>query len=140
MPYNVKNPTQMTGLHFKSMRSYILSALLLGIVAYSCKSEEAPAPDTGPRPTGCDTVQVNAAYVMTVIQTNCTSKGCHPGGNSPAEANFSSLNGVRSFISDNEDIFRLRALSDNADMPPMGRLRKGMRDSIGCWISKGMPD
>jgi hypothetical protein len=128
----------MRGLHLQTVKTYFFAALL-GSALYSCKSEEAPAPDTG-SDTGCNTKQVSSAYVMATIQANCTSKGCHPGGNSPAEANFSSVNNLRSFIQDNENIFRLRVLSDNADMPPRGRLSKATRDSIGCWISNGMPE
>jgi cytochrome c5 len=121
------------------MRTYLLLLGLLAVTVYSCTNKEAAAPDTGPVPSGCDAVEITAADVYAVITSRCT--GCHSGSTAPKGADFSTLNKFKSFVSSNEATFRLRALSAQADMPPNGGpLRQSLRDSISCWIEKGMPE
>ncbi|TWI91231.1 hypothetical protein [Chitinophaga japonensis] len=120
------------------MRTYLLLTSLLAIAIYSCTNKEAAAPDTGPVVNNCDTLQISAAFVYGVIQSNCTF--CHSGSTAPRGADFSTQDKFESFVSSNETTFRLRVLSAQADMPPSGALRQSLRDSISCWISKGMPE
>lgn len=119
-----------------------LLPLSLALLIYSCTAEKAPAPDTG-SVTACDTAKISSGYVIAAIQTNCTSRSCHPGGNSPAVADFSTPEKLRSYINGHEELFRERVTGPQADMPQsqlFPALRSSMRDSIGCWISNGMPD
>ncbi len=120
------------------MKTYLLLLGLLAVTIYSCTNKEAAAPDTGPQPTGCDAIQITAADVYATITSRCT--GCHSGTTAPRGADFSTLNKFKSFVSSNEATFRLRVLSAQANMPPSGPLRQTLRDSISCWIEKGMPE
>jgi hypothetical protein len=81
---------------------------------------------------------ITSAYVYGIIQSKCT--GCHSGSGAPLGADFSTLNKLKSFIGSEEATFRLRVTSAQADMPPRGAMSTNVRDSIGCWISNGMPD
>jgi hypothetical protein len=120
------------------MKTYLLLITLLTVAVYSCTNKEAIAPDSGPQTGDCDSKQIPAAYVYGIIQSNCTR--CHSGSTAPAGADFSTLEKFRNFINGNEAEFRLRVTSAQADMPPRGALGAGVRDSINCWISKGMPE
>lgn len=120
------------------MRTYLLLLGLLALIIYSCTNKEAVEPNTGPEPTACDSMTITSADVYGVITTRCT--GCHSGSTAPAGADFSTLTKFRSFVSANNATFRQRVLSAQADMPPRGPLRQTLRDSISCWIDKGMPE
>lgn len=120
------------------MRTYLLLLGLLAMTIYSCTNKEAAAPDTGPEPSGCDLVTITAADVYATISARCA--GCHRGATAPNGADFSTQTKFLSFVSANTTTFRLRVLSAQADMPPSGALRQSLRDSISCWIEKGMPE
>jgi len=120
------------------MKTYLLLISLLAVTIYSCTNKEAVAPDTGPQTGDCDSRQIPAAYVYGIIQNKCT--GCHKGSNAPGGADFSTLEKFKGFVSSNEGEFRLRVTSAQADMPPSGALPAGVRDSINCWLSQGMPE
>lgn len=112
------------------------------ILLSACKNEEAPAPAKPGDKFDCSTAKITTAYAYAVIQANCTDRFCHPGGNSPANADFSTPEKLKSYISGRRAVFALRVTSAQADMPPGGfpALSAGMRDSIACWIEHGMPD
>lgn len=107
--------------------------------AMACKNEQAPAPQVK---TACDTAKIFTSYAVAVIQSNCTSKGCHPGGNSPAAANFSSADRIKAYIAAKPGIFAQRVTGPQADMPPAAftALSQGAKDSLACWVNHGMPD
>lgn len=121
-----------------------MKQLLTGLVfifCISCTSEKGPAPKDNP--TSCDTVLVTSARMYAIIQENCANRACHPGGGSPVAADFSTLNKLKTYISNNGAEFRLRATGPNADMPQSygyPQLSRATRDSIACWVGKGMPD
>lgn len=119
-----------------------LLAILLFVVAYGCTAEQAPAPDPGITVTACDTAVITSSYILTAIEGNCTSRGCHKGTGSTASTNFTTYAGLKAYLTSNEALFKERVTSANADMPPsrFAPLTKGMRDSIDCWLSHGMPE
>jgi hypothetical protein len=119
----------------------LLLPVLLCILVYGCTAEQAPAPDPGIPVTACDTAVITSSYVLTAIAGNCTSRGCHKGTGSTASTNFTTYDGLKSYLTANEAIFRERVTSAAADMPPGSspKLPQGMRDSINCWLSHGMP-
>ncbi|MCW3462872.1 hypothetical protein [Chitinophaga nivalis] len=108
----------------------------------ACKNEQAPAPvlpvDTTFR---CEKARVTTAYVFEALQVNCTSRKCHP-GRGPVAADFSTPEKLKTYISNSRAVFEARVTGPQANMPPsrFPPLTKGMKDSIACWISKGMPD
>ncbi|CAL1521581.1 hypothetical protein [Chitinophaga sp. MM2321] len=122
------------------MKTFML--LLSGcILMTACKNEQAPAPATGA--IDCSVAKITTAYVFGVVQANCTDRKCHPGGNSPVIADFSTTDKLKGYISTQRAIFLLRVTSPQADMPQsqlFPALSRGMRDSIACWVGHGMPD
>lgn len=123
------------------MRSFLtgLGFIFCCAYAWSCSSEKAPEPSNA----ACDTMMVTSARIYAIIQASCTNFNCHPGGGSPVVADFSSLAGLKSYIGSHGADFRLRVTSTNADMPQsqgFPPLPRAVRDSIACWIEKGMPD
>lgn len=123
------------------MRSFLtgLGFILCCAYAWSCSSEKAPEPSN----TACDTMMVTSARIYAIIQASCTNFNCHPGGGSPVVADFSSLAELKSYIGSHGADFRLRVTSANADMPQsqgFPPLSRAVRDSIACWMEKGMPD
>jgi hypothetical protein len=120
------------------MKTYLLLLGLLAVTIYSCTNKEAAAPDTGPEPSGCAAVVINSTDVYATISARCT--GCHRGATPAGGADFSTQTKFMSFVAANTTTFRLRVLSAQADMPPSGALRQSLRDSISCWIDKGMPE
>ncbi|SFD25513.1 hypothetical protein SAMN05518672_1011296 [Chitinophaga sp. CF118] len=123
------------------MRANLLPVLLLAL-AYGCTAEQAPAPDPGIPVTACDTAVITSSYVLTSIAGNCTSRGCHKGTGATASSDFTTYAKLKTYLTSNEAIFRSRVISADADMPPsrFPDLSVGMRDSIACWISHGMPE
>jgi hypothetical protein len=121
------------------MKTLLLPTLLC-LLVYGCTAEHAPAPDPGITVTACDTAVITSSYVLTVVATNCTNR-CHKGTGSTASTNFTTYDGLKSYIVANEAIFRERVTSAEADMPPGSspKLAQSTRDSINCWISHGMP-
>lgn len=88
-------------------------------------------------------MSITSARIYAIVQTNCTNRSCHPGGGSPVVADFSSLAKLKAYIGSNGSTFRTRVTGPNADMPQsMGfpALPGAVRDSIACWMDKGMPD
>ncbi|MVT06687.1 hypothetical protein [Chitinophaga tropicalis] len=121
------------------MRTSLLPVLLM-LLVYGCTAEQAPAPDPGVQPTACDTSKITSAYIMTTVGANCTNGRCHKGTGNFVVSDFSTLEKLKTYLSANTALFRERVTGPNADMPPRGKLSQGMRDSIDCWISKGMPE
>jgi hypothetical protein len=118
-------------------KRFLLACLLLA----ACKNDQAPAPVSGG--VNCDAAVITTAYVLASIQANCTSRGCHPGGNSPAGADFSTAEKIKTYINTNRAMFELRVTGPQADMPQsqaFPAISQGMRDSIACWIAHGLPD
>lgn len=123
------------------MKVFILSFLLAMLVA--CTNKEAPQPAGAGSSVNCGTANITSAYAFAVIQTNCSNRACHPGGNSPEVADFSTLAKLKAYVNSRKSIFELRVTSAQADMPQSQTyppLSRGMRDSLACWIAKGMPD
>lgn len=123
------------------MRSILtgLGVILCCAYVWSCSSEKGPEPSNA----ACDTVMVTSARIYAIIQANCTNQNCHPGGGAPVVADFSTLAKFKSYISSNSANFKLRVTSANADMPQsqgFPPLPQAVRDSIACWVDKGMPD
>jgi hypothetical protein len=118
-----------------------LLAVLLFVVAYGCTAEHAPAPDPGITLTACDTAVITSSYVLTAIEGNCTSRGCHKGTGSTASSDFTTYDKLKAYLTANEALFKQRVTSATADMPPsrFAPLTQGMRDSIDCWIAHDMP-
>ncbi len=120
---------------------YLSGMLLLWLVYSACTSEQAPKPED--KNFACDTAVITSARIYTIIQQKCTNFGCHPGGGSPVGANFGTLASLKAYITLNGGTFAERVTSVNADMPQsqgFPELPRAVRDSIACWISKGMPD
>jgi len=116
---------------------FLLACLLLA----ACKNDKAPAPVSGG--INCDVAKITTTYVFASIQANCTSRGCHPGGNSPAVADFSTADKLKTYINTHRAMFELRVTGPQADMPQtqaFPALSQGMKDSIACWIAHGLPD
>lgn len=113
------------------------------VVFVACTSEKAPRPAVDlPGGDRCDNITVSATYVEATVRQYCTNPGCHrPGG--PASAfDFTTMGGLRGYINGNRDAFRQRVTSQNPTMPPAGSNLppRAFRDSIECWISKGLPE
>lgn len=135
---------------FKSMKTcnsptqQFMKQLLTGLVfifCIGCTSEKGPAPAS--TQVDCNTAVITSARMYAIIQENCTNRACHPGSGSPVLADFSTLAKLKTYVNGNEAMFRLRVTGPNADMPQvMGypALSRATRDSIACWIGKGMPD
>jgi hypothetical protein len=123
------------------MKTNLLAALLLFALVYGCTAEHAPAPDPGIPVSACDTAIITSAYVLTAIEGNCTSRGCHKGTGSTASSDFTTYEKLKAYITANGATFTDRVTSADADMPPSRypATTRGMRDSIACWISHGMP-
>ncbi|PSL49786.1 hypothetical protein CLV51_1011122 [Chitinophaga niastensis] len=119
-----------------------ITLFLLGcFLITACKNDKAPAPTSGG--VNCDVAKISTAYVFAAIQANCTSRNCHPGGNSPTVADFSTPDKLKAYINTKRAIFELRVTSAQADMPQSQQLpplSQGMKDSIACWIAHGLPD
>jgi hypothetical protein len=119
----------LTGLGFMLCCAYI----------WSCSSEKGPEPLN----SACENMSITSARVYAIVQTNCSNRGCHPGGSSPGVADFSSLAKLKTYISSNGSTFRTRVTGPNADMPQalgFPALSTAVKDSIACWVDKGMPD
>ncbi|MBO9729272.1 MAG: hypothetical protein J7623_11605 [Chitinophaga sp.] len=115
--------------------------LLICLVFAACKNEQAPPPVSGG--INCDAAKITTSYVLGVVQANCTSRNCHPGGSSPVVADFSTADKLKGYINTHRSTFDLRVTGPQADMPQsMGfpALSQGMKDSIACWIAHGLPD
>lgn len=111
------------------------------LFAAACKNEQAPSPVSGG--VNCDVAKITTSYALAAIQTNCTNRGCHPGGNSPVVADFSTATTLKAYINTHRSTFELRATGSLADMPQsqgFPALSQGMKDSIACWIAHGLPD
>ncbi len=119
----------------------MLAVLLLSLLVYGCTAEKAPAPDSGITVNACDTAVITSAYILTAVSDKCTSRGCHKGTGSTASTNFTTYAGIKAYIASNETLWKSRVTGADADMPPGStKLRQGMKDSINCWISHGMPE
>lgn len=113
---------------------------LCSVYVWSCTSEQAPQPQTVSK---CDTSNITSARIYAIVQQNCTNRSCHPGGGAPGVADFGTLPKLKTYITNNGGAFHARVTGPNADMPEfMGfpALPRAVRDSIACWIEKGMPD
>lgn len=124
------------------MKSFLtgLSVVLICAGYAACTSEQAPKPGNT---VDCDNTVVTSARIYQIVQQNCTNRSCHPGGGAPIVADFSSLAKLKSYISSNTNSWRLRVTDLNADMPQSQSypaLPRAVRDSIACWVNKGMPD
>ncbi|NSL88937.1 hypothetical protein ECE50_018995 [Chitinophaga sp. Mgbs1] len=115
--------------------------LLVSAIALitSCKNEQAPAPVSGG--LDCSKAKIDSSYVAAAIRTNCTSRGCHRGGASTIP-DFSSALKLKQFINNKPAVFALRVTGPQANMPPQRfpPLSQGMKDSLACWVARGMPD
>ncbi|WP_113615613.1 hypothetical protein [Chitinophaga flava] len=118
------------------LRTYLfLSGFVL---AAACKNEQAVAPASVDGKFDCNVALVTTSYVYNVVTANCTSRGCHRAGGS----DFSTADKLKSYISASRAVFTQRVTSAQATMPPsrFPALSQGTKDSIACWIEKGMPD
>ncbi len=119
---------------------WIMPALLAACLLAACTSEQAPEPTAN---NECSTVNVNTARIYEIVQQNCTNRSCHPGTGSPLISDFSTPAKLKSYISANGASWTFRVTGTNADMPQSQgypALSRAVRDSIACWVSKGMPD
>lgn len=122
------------------MQTRLLALSLFSLLVYSCTAEKAPAPGAGVTVTACDTAVITSAYILTAVSDKCTSRGCHKGTGATASTNFTTYTGIKGYITANEAVWKSRVTGADADMPPGStRLSQGMKDSINCWISHGMP-
>jgi hypothetical protein len=115
--------------------------LLASLLFAACKNDKAPAPVSGG--INCDVAKITTSYVLAAVQANCTSRNCHPGGNSPVVADFSTADKLKGYINTHRSLFELRVTGPQADMPQSQvypPLSQGMKDSIACWIAHGLPD
>ena len=124
------------------MKSFLtgFGVVLICIGYAACTSEQAPKPGSS---VNCATTDVKSARIYEIIQQNCTNRSCHPGGGAPIIADLSSLAKLKSYITANGNSWRLRVTDLNADMPQSQSypaLPRAVRDSIACWVNKGMPD
>lgn len=124
------------------MKSFLngLGVVILCAGYAACTSEQAPKPDST---VDCATTVVTSARIYQIVQQNCTNRSCHPGGGAPLIADFSSLAKLKSYINGNTNSWRIRVTDLNADMPQSQgypALSRLTRDSIACWVNKGMPD
>ena len=124
------------------MKSFLagLGAVMLCAGYAACTSEQAPKPGVA---VNCESTVVTSARIYAIVQQNCTNRSCHPGGSSPIIADFSSLAKLKSYINANGSSWRQRVTDPAADMPQAvgyPALPRAVRDSIACWVNKGMPD
>ncbi|UYQ93213.1 hypothetical protein MKQ68_24325 [Chitinophaga horti] len=123
------------------MMRYFSGLLLLWVIYSACTADKAPKPEAPI--VACDTATITSARIYAIVQQNCTNYACHPGGGAPSAANFSSQANLKAYINANKGLFAARVTAANADMPQsqgFPALPRAVRDSIACWISKGMPD
>ncbi|MBC9911442.1 hypothetical protein [Chitinophaga varians] len=117
--------------------------LLAGVILLAaCKNEQAPAPVIPNEGLDCQKARIVTTYAYQAIQVNCTSRGCHTGAIPRGRADFSTPDNLKAYITASRAVFTQRVTSAQADMPPsrFPALSKGMKDSLACWIEKGMPD
>ncbi|NML36664.1 hypothetical protein HHL17_05585 [Chitinophaga sp. G-6-1-13] len=117
--------------------------LLAGVILLAaCKNEQAPAPVIPNEGLDCKVARIVTTYVYQAMQVNCTSRGCHTGNIPRGRADFSTPDNLKAYITASRAVFIQRVTSAQADMPPsrFPALSKGMKDSIACWIERGMPD
>lgn len=124
------------------MKSFLTGLGIMMICAgyVACTSEKAPQPGTT---VSCENTVVTSARIYAIVQQNCTNRSCHPGGSSPLNADFSSLAKLKNYITTNGTTWRQRVTDAAADMPQSvgyPALPRPVRDSIACWVNKGMPD
>lgn len=124
------------------MKSFVtgLGVMLICTGYVACTSEKAPEPGTT---VSCENTVVTSARIYAIVQQNCTNRSCHPGGSSPLIADFSTLAKLKSYIATNGTSWRLRVTGPSADMPQFTGyppLTRATRDSIACWVEKGMPE
>lgn len=113
---------------------------MAGCLLAACTSEQAPEPTAN---TDCATINVTTSRIYEIVQQNCTNRSCHPGTGSPLIADFSTAAKLKNYISANGASWNFRVTGSGADMPQSQgypALSGAVRDSIACWVSKGMPD
>ncbi|WP_341834403.1 hypothetical protein WJU16_15530 [Chitinophaga pollutisoli] len=118
----------------------IWPVLLAGCFLSACTSEQAPEPSAS---ADCASVNVTTTRIYEIVQQNCTNRNCHPGGSSPLISDFSTPAKLKNYISANGENWMFRVTHSNADMPQSQgypALSRAVRDSIACWVNKGMPD
>ncbi len=136
----MKTMQTLTPILRRRPQRWYLPVLLAACLLTACTSEQAPEPTSN---TDCATVDVKTARIYELVQQHCTNRSCHPGTGSPLLADFSTPVKLKSYITANGASWAFRVTASNADMPQSQgypALSRAVRDSIACWVSKGMPD
>ncbi|XOV67207.1 MAG: hypothetical protein ACFHU9_16450 [Fluviicola sp.] len=115
--------------------TYIIIAIALPVgIMLSCKSDKV-----APENPDCPTEISFSSQVQPMIQTNCSTSGCHatPGPGKPA------LN-THAEISANASQIR-NVINKNPGEPqfmPLGgqKLADSLLQQFGCWIDQGLQD
>ncbi len=124
------------------MKSFLTGlAVVVTCVGYvACTSEQAPKPATS---VDCATTVVTGSRIYAIIQQNCTNRSCHPAGGAPLAADFSTPAKLKNYIANHGSSWNARVTGLSADMPQSvgyPALSRATRDSIACWVNKGMPE
>lgn len=105
------------------MAAIVCATILSGI--YACKKNS-----TTSTTTTCDgTASTYNSNMKTMINTYCTSSGCHP--------NYSTYTGIKSILTNGQ--FTSHVLSSK-DMPRGSSLSSDQLSKIQCWADAGYPE
>ncbi len=100
---------------------YFLTIILLISVIYSCKKKNAPK---------CDGTSSNYnSNIKSIINSSCTSSGCHP--------TYSTYLGLKSIL--DNGTFKQQVITSKS-MPKNSSLTSSQLNQIQCWIDAGYPE
>lgn len=107
----------------------LLSSFVL-LFFFSCKKDKNKLTPTcdGSHPT------YNSA-IRSIINSNCTSSGCHNSGSSRGD--FTTYSGIAPYL--NNGSFKREVLTDQT-MPKRDNLSQSELNSIQCWVNDGYPE
>jgi len=127
------------------MKSAIILVLIILLVSLGCNGVVLPEAQ------GCDLITATySTNVKPIIDQTCAYSGCHNGA-SRAPGNYSTIEGLRSFIEDGSFVNRVIDQQDNPSrgMPPNASvypesqqddLSPEQMEIIQCWIDGGFEE
>lgn len=110
-------------------KRFALLAVLSVIIFASCKKDNNKTPVCdGSNPT-------YNADIRSIINSNCTSSGCHDAGS--GDGDFTSYNGLEAVL--NNGRFESEVLK-NQTMPEGTSLSESQLNKLQCWADNGFPE
>ncbi len=104
-----------------------LLSIFCGVLIFAACQKDSPAE--------CDTVPTYNSNVKAIIDANCTTSGCHDGGNG-APGNFKNFQGMNQVTT--SGAFTRRVI-EKKDMPASGTLTDAEFNILQCWAAEGFP-